>query len=192
MMFGDTVPHKTGSASYSAAIRAGSHLLNASAQACVADVISAFAASGDCMVWQPATRPATINDDEKRITPSLVTADVYWLTSRIGNYLRPSAVIRSSSGIPYAKPGSPCAGTTELLRCDEAGAGEAVVEELAIAVEERPHDRDAGGNENQRVEKADQGFCGRDVDEANAPGFHGEGLAAAQPAPEKVGAEEED
>src|SRR5436190_10247074 len=66
------------------------------------------------------------------------------------------------------------------------------MQELAVAVEERAHDRDPRGNEHERVEKSTNRFLRRDVDQADPPGLHCECLSAAQPGPEEVGGEEGD
>src|SRR5688572_15177728 len=56
VMLGEVVAHRTASRSYSAEMRAGSHLFNASAQARVAEATSALGAFGDCIVWHPLRR----------------------------------------------------------------------------------------------------------------------------------------
>ena len=61
------------------------------------------------------------------------------------------------------------------------------MQELAVAVEERPGDRD---RQEQRGERESQESASRNnIHQTNVPGLHREGLPAAQPAPEEVGGE---
>jgi hypothetical protein len=66
------------------------------------------------------------------------------------------------------------------------------VQELPLAVEQRPHDGDSGGHEHAGEQEARDRFRRREVDQADLPGLHGERLAAAQPAPQEVGGEGEE
>jgi len=75
---------------------------------------------------------------------------------------------------------------------DEGGAGEPIVEELAIAVEEGPCEAEA---ERYRSEYCDEKTMNRACDadglavpphHADVPGLHGQGLAAARPEPHEI------
>ena len=76
---------------------------------------------------------------------------------------------------------------------DEPRSGEPVVQELALAVEQGPQDSDPARHQQRGEHEAQQRLARRHAraprrHQADVPGFHGERLSAAQPAPEEVAA----